>query len=227
MTHDPRLPSLEQLMNGSPYELVDSPFAEGKMEAWRAQSLALGASGALAAFHRLYEMVRNDAADAATRADEAQAREALVKHLCDQVAAMQERINRLADALEARQRADEEASRHQRRFDEEPLVLPPDIQEYQASTPPAKIGDETHQPGGELHDLPPKGEELPEPPEVESDAGGVPLSYGNVPTSYVRGAPKDQAGDLPEALEQDLPEPPPSPRGGVYPQPVAISLNKE
>ena len=69
MTHDPRLPTLEAIMNGSPYELVDSPFATEKMEAWRAQSIALGASGALAAFHRLYQLVRNDAADAATRAD--------------------------------------------------------------------------------------------------------------------------------------------------------------
>src|SRR5262245_2510975 len=99
------------------------------MEAWRAQSIALGASGALAAFHRLYQLVRNDAADAATRADEAKAREALVAHLCDQVAAMQERINRLADALEERQRADEESARSRARFDEEPLTLPPDIAE--------------------------------------------------------------------------------------------------
>jgi hypothetical protein len=86
MTHDACLPTLEQIMNGNPYELVDSPFSKDKMEAWRAQSIALGASGALAAFHRLYEMARNDAADASARADAAQAREALVAHLCDQVA---------------------------------------------------------------------------------------------------------------------------------------------
>src|SRR5262245_15090891 len=208
MTHDPRLPTLEAIMNGSPYDLVDSPFATEKIEAWRAQSLALGASGALAAFHRLYEMVRNDAADQAAPADEAKAREALVAHLCDQVAAMQERINRLADALEERQRADEEASRHQRRLDEEPIELPPDIAEYQTRTPPSEVGDDAHQPGGELHSIAAKEEEqLPEPPlETESDAGGVPLSYGNVPTSYIKGGPKDQAGDLPEELERGLPE---------------------
>src|SRR5262249_12383419 len=123
MTHDARLPTLEQIMNDSnPYALLDSPFATEPMEAWRAQSMALGVGGALASLHRLYQLVRNDAADAAARADEAQAREALVKHLCDQVAAMQERINRLADALKERQRADEEAARQQRRFDEEPLT---------------------------------------------------------------------------------------------------------
>src|SRR5262245_40896546 len=127
MTHDPRLPTLEEVMNGSPYELVDTPFSKDKMEAWRAQSLALGAGGALAAFHRLYQMVRDDAADAAARADEAKAREALVAHLCDQVAEMQERLNRLADQVEERQRADAEAARHQHRLDEEPITLPPDI----------------------------------------------------------------------------------------------------
>src|SRR5262245_59446685 len=159
MTHDPRLPTVEAIMNGSPYDLVDTPFATEKMEAWRAQSIATGASGALAAFHRLYEMVRNDAADAAARADEAKARETLVAHLCDQVAAMQERVNRLADQLEARQRADEEAARHQRRLDEEPISLPPDISEKQASAPPSAVGDdETHHPGGELHSLDPKEE---------------------------------------------------------------------
>src|SRR5262249_50976034 len=156
MTHDARLPTLEQIMNGSPYDLVDTPFATEPMEAWRAQSMALGVGGALASLHKLYQLVRNDAADAAARADEAQAREALVNHLCDQAAATQQRINRLADALEARQRADEEASRHRRRLDEEPLTLPPDIAEYQTRTPPSEIGDDTPPPGGELHALPPK-----------------------------------------------------------------------
>jgi len=207
MTRDPRLPTLEAIiMNGSPYDLVDTPFATEKIEAWRAQSIATGASGALAAFHRLYEMVRNDAADASARADEAQAREALVKHLCDQVAAMQERINRLADALEERQRSDEAAAQHQRRFDEEPITLPPDLSEYQTRTPPSEIGDDTHQPGGELHALGPSKDPDPslEPTAVEGD----------------------ELGDLPEAL-RDLPDPVPEPQGKVYPQPVAISLNKE
>jgi hypothetical protein len=139
------------------------------------------------------------------------------------------------EAMEAKHKADEAA---QREFEEEPIELPPDLDRPQ-DLPPSKIGDdETHQPGGELHALPPKDEELPEPPlETEAntreantherDAGGVPLSYGNIPTSYVRGGPKDQAGDLPEELEQGLPEPPPEPRGSVYPQPTAISLNEE
>ena len=211
MTHDARLPTLEQIMNGNPYELVDSPFAKGKMEAWRAQGMAMGVGGALAAVHKLYQLVRNDAADAAMRADEAKAREALVQHLCDQVAAMQERINRLADALEERQRSDEEKARHQRRFDEEPITLPPDIHEYQTRTPPAEIGDETHQPGGELHAV---------GPSSGRDRGAS--AKDPDPDLEVEG---DNIGDLPEEL-RDLPDPTPEPRGSVYPQPVSISLNK-
>jgi len=204
--HDPRLPSLEHIMNGSPYELVDSPFATEKMEAWRAQSIATGASGALAAFHRLYEMVRNDAADAATRADEAKAREALVSHLCDQVSEMQERINRLADSLEERQRSDEAAARHQRRLDEEPITLPPDISEKQASTPASAVGeDETHHPGGELHSVDPKEE-----PSLGDNEGDLPpeLLEGVAPAPATYPDP-------------ELPKPP------VVSQPIAVSLNSE
>jgi hypothetical protein len=182
---------------GSPYDLVDSPFSNEKMESWRAQSLALGASGALAAFHRLYELVRNDAADASARADEAQARETLVAHLCDQVAAMQDRINRLADALEARQRADEEKARHQRRFDEEEITLPPDIAEKQASSPPAKVGDASSK--------------LPEPSlEVEDD-------QSTLPNELQEGVPPAPS----TYPNSELPHPP------VVSQPIAISLNKE
>jgi hypothetical protein len=48
----------------------------------------------------LVELVRNDAAEAKARADATEARKSLVQHLCDQIAGMQERINRLEDALD-------------------------------------------------------------------------------------------------------------------------------
>jgi hypothetical protein len=200
-------------MNGSPYELVDTPFSKDKMEAWRAQSIATGVGGALASLHQLYQLVRNDAADAAARADEAEARKALVAHLCDQVSMMQERINRLADALETRQRADAEEARQEaerrRQLEEDPLEDPPDIAEFQALNPPAEIGDaEEHQPGGELHALPPK-----EDPDLEVE--------------------DDDQGDLPEELSKNV-APAPStypsfelPKSPVVSQPVSISLNKE
>ena len=68
--------------------------------------------------------------------------------------------------------------------------------------------DETHTPTGELHDLPSKDEgDLPEPPLGVTD---------------VELHPTDPA--LEDPLQTDLPEPP---RGSVYPQPIAISLNED
>src|SRR5262249_2336011 len=79
---------------------------------------------------------------------------------------------RLADAERHRQ----DAIERQRKLDEEPITLPPDIGETPGTTATA---DDTHVPGGELHDVPPKEEpevkdqaefpdpELPKPPVVE------------------------------------------------------------
>src|SRR5262249_47302982 len=97
MTNNPHL------MNGSPFDLIDSPW--GHIERWRASTLSTGTMGALA---QVYDMVRNDAAETEARANEIEVRKGLVQHLCDQIAEMQQRINTLADALEARRRADEE-----------------------------------------------------------------------------------------------------------------------
>ena len=221
MTYDARLATLEQVMTHDPFEVIDTPW--GRMEAWRASTIATGTMGALA---QVAAIVKNDAAALEEKTAALDAKKSAVLSTVNRLLRFMSRVDALTsrvEAMEEKRKADEAA---QRKFEEEPLTLPPDIHEYQTRTPPAEIGDEGHVPGGELHDLPPKGEELPEPPEVESDAGGVPLSYGNVPTSYVRGAPKDQAGDLPEALEQGLPEPPPEPRGSAVSQPVSISLNK-
>src|SRR5262249_51303790 len=169
MTHDPshRLATAEEIMNGkNPFERVSTPL--GEMERWRAEAMLIGTtSGAL----HLFESIRADAAAEAARADAEQARSALTAHLCDQIT----ELSRSFDNLEARlneaedkRRSDEQA---QRKFEEEPLTLPPDIAEYQASTPPAEIGDDTPATSGELHALGPSKE--PEPDlEVEGDAVG-------------------------------------------------------
>ena len=94
-------------------------------------------------------------------------------------------------------------------------------------------------PGGELHSVAPKeeppettanDEELPEPPqEPPSDARKVPLSYGNVPTSYVHGSDRGQR----DQVEFAIPEPGMTtdarrkPRGSVVQQPVSVSLNND
>ena len=222
MTHDAHLPTIEQIMNGNPFEIVDTPW--GKMEAWRASTMATGTMGALA---QVAAIVRTDAAELEKKTVAFDAKKSAVLKTVNRLLSFMSRVDALTtrvEALEAKRKADEVA---QRKLDEEEIELPPDIAEYQTRTPPSKVGDDTHQPGGELHSIAAKEEEqLPEPPlETESNAGGVPLSYGNV--TYIKGAPKDQAGNLPEELEQGLPEPVPEPKGSVYPQPIAISLNEE
>jgi len=227
MTHDARLPTLEEVMNGSPFDIVDSPW--GHIERWRASTLATGTMGALA---QVAAIVRNDAAELEKKAVALDAKRTAVLNTVNRLLRFMSRVDKLTsrvEALEAKRKADE-AQQHE--LDQEPIKLPPDLERPQ-DLPPAKIGDATPSPGGELHSVAPKEEpelDLPELPEVEgagNDIGGVPLSYGNVPLSYVRGGPKDQAGDLPEELEQGLQEPPPESKGSVYPQPTAISLNEE
>ena len=242
MTHDPRLPTLEQVMNGSPFAIIDTPW--GEMEAWRASTMATGTMGALSS---VYDFVRSDSAALAARADEAEARNALIEHLCTKVADFERRFAdheaRLA-AAEDRRRADEA---REAEFNEEPLELPPDIAAHQELSPPSKIADgahDTHVPGGELHTIAPKEEpseptandenepasKLPEPPtETEADAKGVPLSYGNIPTSYVHSSDRGQR----DQVEFAIPEPGMTTdarrrkaKGGIVSQPTAISLNE-
>jgi hypothetical protein len=198
MTHDPsrRLATAEEIMNGkNPFERVSTPL--GEMERWRAEAMLIGTTGGI---QSVYDTIRSDTASQAARADAEQARTALTAHLCDQITELAGRFDaleaRLAEA-EDKRRADEA---RKATFDEEPLVLPPDIFEYQASAPPSEIGDDTPPPGGELHAIAAKEE-----PSLE-DA--------------------DNVGDLPKELEEPV-DPVPEPRGGVYPQPTAISLNKE
>jgi hypothetical protein len=66
---------------------------------------------------------------------------------------------------------------------------------------------ETHHPFADLHSVDPS-----EPQHEEQlaasmgDAGGVPLSYGNVPTSYERRT--EAEGDLPNELTEKVPPDP-------------------
>src|SRR5262249_53184219 len=144
------------------------------------------------------------------------------------------------EAFELKRRADEEEQQAAAREFEEPIELPPDLGEPDDPSAIEDTDTHEHQPGGELHAVAAKNEEpaevlgedeepasaLPEPPlETEADAGGVPLSYGNVPTSYVHG--EDQS-------EFEIPEPEMTtdarrrkPRGNVVSQPISVSLNED
>jgi hypothetical protein len=234
MTTAPQHPPVHSYGDAAdPFEIIDSRW--GRIERWRALAMSTGEVGSL---QRAIDVIRNDAAEVAARADEVEARKGLVQHLCDQIAEMQERINALADALEARHRADEEREEREAAFEEEPLAEPPGTVEdavmNKVSAREIIARDETHTPGGELHTVAAKnpGEgDLPEPPlgTETDDMGGVPLSYKSVPTSYVGGRRKDQ--DLPpgepldDPLNEELLDQPP--KGKVFPQPVAISLSEK
>jgi hypothetical protein len=204
MTRDPsRLATVEQIVNGhDPFETVDTPL--GTMERWKAEAMIIGTtSGAL----HVLKSIRADAATEAARADADQARNALIKDLCSKVDALTARVDAVTSELEAvkaKERADAEAAaqaeeERRRQLEEDPLEDPPDIAEYQARNPPAKIGDDT------------ASSKEPEPSlEVEDDQSTLPneLQKGVAP------APSTYP-----TLE--LPQPP------VVAQPIAISLNQE
>ena len=93
-----------------------------------------------------------------------------------------------------------------------PIVLPPDIADFQARTPPEKTGDEAqgHQPSGELHAL--SSKEEPEDPDFEIED-----AEGDLPNELLEGAPPAPS----TYPNPELAKPP------VVSQPVAVSLNEE
>jgi len=200
MTHDPHLPTLEQIMNGNnPFEILATPL--GAMERWRAETMLIGTTGGI---QSVYSAIRDDAATQAARADEAEARNALIEHLCEKVDDFQRRFDdleaRLAEA-EDKRRADEQT---QRKLDEEEIELPPDLDRPQ-DLPPSKIGDEAALPGGELHEIEAKEEPELEDPDLELEDS-------------------DNVGDLPKELAPPA-EPEPEPKGKYLPPPTALFGN--
>src|SRR6516162_1212236 len=195
MTHDPsrRLATAEEIMNGkNPFETVSTPL--GEMERWRAEAMLIGTTGGM---QSVLQTVRDDAAELEKKAVALDAKRHAVLNTVNRLLKFMSRVDALTsrvEALEAQRKADEAT---QRKLDEEPLTLPPDIQEYQVATPPEPVGDESHQPGGELHPVAAKEE-----PSLDDDL-------------------TDNLGDLPAEL-RDLPDPAPEPKGSVLPPPTAL-----
>ena len=223
MTHDPsrhssvvanRLATAEQIMNGNnPFEKVDTPL--GTMERWRAEAMLIGTTGGMLS---VYRTIRADAASQAARADAEQAREALITHVCDQITELSRRFDNLEARLNEAEDARKADEARKAKLDEEPITLPPDLQRSQE---PVKIGDDTHQPSGELHSL--SSKEEPEDPDFEFEDD----------TSRQGSDDTDNEGGLPPELTKDTPPAPSTypnfelPKPPVVSQPVAISLNEE
>jgi len=188
MTHDPRLATLEQVMNASsPFELVDTPI--GKMEKWRAETLLIGSTSGI---QDVYHAIRADAAAQEARANADKAQHALLRRFFSTVGKFLDGVGHVVSRVEAaeeKRRADARAEQAAREFEEEPLTLPPDLAERQTSAPPTKIEDDTNQPGGELHAVPAKEdpEDTPPPPE-ELDEPFAGDDMGDVPMCSVRGS---------------------------------------
>ena len=117
MTHDPRLPTLEQLMSSNPFELIDTPW--GQMEAWRASTMATGTMGALA---QVAAIVRSDAVELEKRTVALDAKKHAVLNTVNKLLNFMSRVDALTsrvEALEAKHKADEAT---QRDFEAEPLA---------------------------------------------------------------------------------------------------------
>jgi len=160
------LPTLEEILHRNPFDLVDSPW--GKIEAWRASTMATGTMGALA---QVAAIVRNDAAELQEKTVAFDAKKASVLRTVNKLLSFMSRVDALTtrvEALEAKRKADEE---RQREF-EEPIEEPPGTEEPQV--------DDTHAPGGELHAL------VPEPAlELEGDEAEFELPEPKDPTGSV------------------------------------------
>jgi hypothetical protein len=181
MIHDPRLPTLEEVMNGNPFERIDTPW--GHIERWRASTLATGTMGAL---KNVYDIVRSDAAEAAARADADTARITLLQDVLEKLDALSARCDALASenaALKARARDD---AARKAKFDQEPVTLPPDLLRSHEPEPPLELegADKTDNTDSGIGDLP-EEIQLPKPlsqpaPEPKGKVQQQPIAlFGN------------------------------------------------
>jgi hypothetical protein len=146
------------------------------------------------------------AADAAEQEAEREAREAeqqrhVIQDLCNGINRMTKRLDAIVQSRRDRKRLDELSEQT-----EQALALPPDVIDPDAAEEPeipnVKPGlAEGHEPGEAAAEFVEEDQQTP--------TGKPALSYGRVPVSYVKGAPKDGAtGDLPEGVENRSPPDP-------------------
>src|SRR6516162_9143071 len=96
MTHDPRLATLEEVMNGSPFDIVDSPW--GHIERWRASTLATGTMGALT---QVVAIVQNDAAELEKKTVALDAKKHAVLNTVNKLLNFMSRVDALTSRVEA------------------------------------------------------------------------------------------------------------------------------
>jgi hypothetical protein len=171
------------------------------------EALLAAAEDAIAEEHRLARQRERDEAAAYSDA---------VQKLCEGAAKMASRL----DALEQTRRAAAREARRKQRADELASLPDPDEPDDPHTANAPGFGPE-HEPRS--------GPSGYSEDDIDTPTGRPPLSYGNVPTSYVRARSEGAIGNLPEAppelgdfptydpaeLAQPQPEPPtPSAIGG-------------
>jgi hypothetical protein len=172
-----------------PFILVDSPW--GKIEQWRASTLALGTMGCL---QTVYEHVKNDSAELQERKQEHASREnatrALSKDVVTKIDAITQRITRLEEAAQAREQEAQAREDQRKPEDLENIELPPGIEELGEGDP---VEDDTHHPTGDLHSVDPSNETNAEKHAAlrgddSTDDGGV----GDLPNELLETAPPEE-----------------------------------
>jgi hypothetical protein len=143
-------------------------------------------------------------------------------HLMDQVEALTVRADKQR-RLDAKRKADKarlDAEAEARAEQEE-------ILEYLETHPEPGAERSTSTDDGELETHPAPGKERYGVPEVEEDAGGIPMSYGPNPESYIRGGDELEEPGIggatdPEPDPEDLGKPRDTPKQVA--QPVSASF---
>jgi hypothetical protein len=180
----------------SPWEMIDTPW--GKMEAWRASTLCTGTMGAMASYLDVATARADDAsariADARARADtlnereaNLSARETVLKDTIRELDALCHRADFMLTELEERQQQTVQDEEEQQEL-------------------------ETNLPGGELHDLSPKGDNGPQEPDEPDPIG----DQGDLPSELI----------IPAGSSSNYPTLEDPPRKQV-PQPTSVSLMSE
>jgi hypothetical protein len=184
----------------NPHDLIDNPFTLEPAPRWLVDSLTSTTAQRIKDFRHEYHMLREDQTEAHARVDAANARNALIRYMCDQVAQVWKQFTAMEDELKEFRRADAERAARDARLDAEPDLPPP------GTVPP---------------DDPPPGTDADEPTELElthvTDDAPAPSLGGDLHVI----PPVEVEDEDPEPDVDGTPRPP------SVPQPISISLNEQ
>jgi hypothetical protein len=115
--------------------------------------------------------------------------------LSEGVQVLTESVGKFMDTCGRLVDGEEEHEAEQIRLDEEEKARAEaaELKAYLTEHPEPGTSNDTHRPTGDLHSLDPVDQEHFDA-EAETDAGGVPMSYGKLPESYIKGEEAEEPG---------------------------------